>query len=70
MYQLTAVQTSNIDGGLLDPFWGLGGIDAGLTLSGVLGAVGLAASAGWWVGSKINEYYGDDINNAVRDTIG
>jgi hypothetical protein len=70
MYQLTKVQASNIGGGLLDPFLGIGGIDAGLTFSGVLGAVGMAASAGWWVGSEINKYYGDDINNLVRDTVG
>jgi hypothetical protein len=70
MYQLSETQRSNIGGGLLDPFLGIGGIDAGLTFSGVLGAVGMAASAGWWVGSEINKYYGDDINNFVRDTIG
>ena len=70
MYQLTEVQTSNIGGGLLASLWGLGGIEEGLMFSGVMGAVGMAASAGWWVGSQINKYYGNDINNLVRDTIG
>lgn len=70
MYRLTEVQTRGIGGGLIDPFLGISGIDAGLTLSGVLGAVGLAASIGWWVGSEINDHYGNDINDAVRDVIG
>ena len=65
MHQLSQNQTQNVSGGLLDPFLGIIGIDAGLTLSGVLGAIGLAGSIGWGVGSWIANHGGAEAGGSL-----
>lgn len=65
MYQLDQNQLVNVGGGVLDPFWGIGGIEAGLTLSGILGAIGLAGSLGWAAGTWIADHGGAEAGGSV-----
>lgn len=66
MHELTANEVNSVSGGVI----AITGIAEGLEAFGVGSALVGAFSAGYWVGTQINNMFGDEISGVIADVAG